>query len=247
MSTKNSFTLCPSFNLKPIERELLYDIWPYRGSFKICAGVYDSIYCSSNSSCVKLCLYLTVTALGHTMVLGNNEGRFLLVWKELCYGKAEMLGDAEEATRSWRDNLVRQGSGLRYCDVRWCGVVVLIRRSVVVCKIMVWDSDGTSEHKEWFEGGRWIVYKVSVVGVVGFPFFSLYSFSCIAKQVKTLKKLQLLSCLDSSKQTLSAFCFAFNITFELPISPSPDPALYTRTSPTTSYLLLNVPTSLDRV
>jgi hypothetical protein len=30
----------------------------------------------------------------------------------------------------------------------------------------------------------------------GFLFFSLYSFSCIAKQVTTLKQLRLLSCLD---------------------------------------------------
>jgi hypothetical protein len=29
-----------------------------------------------------------------------------------------------------------------------------------------------------------------------FLFFSLYSFSCIAKQVMTLKQLRLLSCLD---------------------------------------------------
>jgi hypothetical protein len=30
--------------------------------------------------------------------------------------------------------------------------------------------DGTSEHEEWFEGGRRIVYKESVVGVGGFSF-----------------------------------------------------------------------------
>jgi len=40
-----------------------------------------------------------------------------MVWKELCYGKAEMLGDVEEAARVWRYNLVLYGSGLRYCDV----------------------------------------------------------------------------------------------------------------------------------
>jgi len=49
-------------------------------------------------------------------------------------------------------------------------VVVTIRNGGVVCKIMSWDSDGTSEHEEWFEGGRRIVYKESVVGVGGFPF-----------------------------------------------------------------------------
>jgi len=29
-----------------------------------------------------------------------------VVWKELCYGKAETLVDAEEAARGWRDNVL---------------------------------------------------------------------------------------------------------------------------------------------
>ena len=33
-------------------------------------------------------------------------------------------------------------------------MVVLIRIVVMVCKIMAGYSDGTSEHGEWFEGGR---------------------------------------------------------------------------------------------
>jgi hypothetical protein len=49
-------------------------------------------------------------------------------------------------------------------------VVVTIRDDGVVCKIIGWYSDGTSEHEKWFEGGRRIVYKESVVGVGGFPF-----------------------------------------------------------------------------
>jgi len=41
-----------------------------------------------------------------------------------------------------------------------------------------------------------------------FLFFSLYSFSCKAKQVTTLNQLRVLSCLDSSTCTSSAlFCF----------------------------------------
>jgi hypothetical protein len=32
------------------------------------------------------------------------------------------------------------------------------------------DSDGTSDHEEWFKGGRQIIYKESVAGVGGFPF-----------------------------------------------------------------------------
>jgi len=35
-------------------------------------------------------------------VLGNNGRKVLVVSEELCYGKAETLGDA----RWWRDNLV---------------------------------------------------------------------------------------------------------------------------------------------
>jgi len=58
------FTLCPSFNLKAFERELLYDIWSYRGSFIICPGAYNPIYSSSNSSCVKLHLYNAVRQYG---------------------------------------------------------------------------------------------------------------------------------------------------------------------------------------
>jgi len=40
----------------------------------------------------------------------------------------------------------------------------------MVCKIIGWDSDGTSEHEEWFEGGRRSVYTESVAGIGGFPF-----------------------------------------------------------------------------
>jgi len=52
-----------------------------------------------------------------------------------------------------------------------------------------------------------------------FLFFSLYSFSCIAKQVTTLNQLRLLSC-------LVLFCLVFDITLLSPISPTPDPARY---------------------
>ena len=56
-------------------------------------------------------------------------------------------------------------------------MVVTIRNNRVVCKIMGWDSDGTLEHEEWFEGNRRIVYKESVDGVGGFPFLSLFTCS----------------------------------------------------------------------
>ena len=42
---------------------------------------------------------VSVTALGSGKILGYNGGRFLVVSKELCYGKAETLEDAEGAAR----------------------------------------------------------------------------------------------------------------------------------------------------
>jgi len=46
----------------------------------------------------------------------------------------------------------------------------MIRVVLMVWKIMGEDPDGTSEHEEWLEGGRLVVYQQSVVGVGGFPF-----------------------------------------------------------------------------
>ena len=50
ISTKNIFTLCPSFNLKVFESQQLYEIWQYMGSLIICPCVYNPIYSSSYSS-----------------------------------------------------------------------------------------------------------------------------------------------------------------------------------------------------
>jgi len=60
ISIKYSSSLCPSFNLKAFERELLYEIWPYGGSFIICPSAYNPIYSSFHSFCVKLHLYNAV-------------------------------------------------------------------------------------------------------------------------------------------------------------------------------------------
>jgi len=60
-----------------------------------------------------------------------------------------------------------------------------------------------------------------------FLFFSLYSFSCIAKQVTTLKQLRLLSCLDSLKTNIKPLVLFPDITLLLPVSPTSDPARYT--------------------
>ena len=47
-----------------------------------------------------------VTAQAGMVIPGNNRRKIRVVRKELCYGKAETLEDAEEAARWWRDNLV---------------------------------------------------------------------------------------------------------------------------------------------
>jgi hypothetical protein len=73
--------------------------------------------------------------------------------------------------------------------------------------------DGTPEHEERFEDGSGIVYKESVVGVGDFLFFSLFSFSSIAKQDTTLKQLGLWSCLDSLETNIEPLVLCSDITF----------------------------------
>jgi len=80
-----------------------------------------------------------------------------------------------------------------------------------------------------------------------FLLFSFYWFSCITKQVTTLKQLRLLSWVDFLNTNFDHLLGCTDIIYELPISPTRDPTRDTRTSPTTSYLILNVPTSLNRV
>jgi hypothetical protein len=97
----------------------------------------------------------------------------------------------------------------------------------MVCKIMGWASDGTLEHEKWFEGGRWVVYKVSVVGIGEFPFLlsllvlldSKASYHC--ETVSTL----VLSWFPRNESRAS--CPASDITLVLPLSPMLDPARYT--------------------
>ena len=73
-------------------------------------------------------------------------------------------------------------------------MVVTIRNDGVVCKIIEGYSDGTSEHENGSEVADGLYIKRVLLALEDFLFFSLYSFSCIAKQVTTLKQLRLLSC-----------------------------------------------------
>jgi len=62
-------------------------------------GAFFQIFCPDGS--------INVTAQAGTVIPGNNRRKIQVVRKELCYGKAETLEDAEEAARWWRYNLVR--------------------------------------------------------------------------------------------------------------------------------------------
>jgi len=49
----------------------------------------------------------SVMVQDYMKVLRNYDGMSATVWEELCYGKAETLGDAGNRMRWWRDNLLR--------------------------------------------------------------------------------------------------------------------------------------------
>ena len=70
--------------------------------------------------------------------------------------------------------------------------------------------------------------KRVLMALEDFLFFSVYSFSCIAKQVTTLKQLRLLSCLDFLETNLEHLVLFSDIKLVLPISPTPDPSRYSQ-------------------
>jgi len=59
-----------------------------------------------------------------------------------------------------------------------------------------------------------------------FLLLSLYSFSCIVKQVTTLKQHQLVPCLDFFETNIEPFVLISDITLLSQISPTPEPAHY---------------------
>jgi len=100
--------------------------------------------------------------------------------------------------------------------------VVTIRDDGVVCKIIGWYS---MVHRSMRNGSKLadgLYIKRALLAVEDFLFFSLYSFSCIAKQVTTLKQLRLLSCLDfleTNLEPLSSFWYHISVTISLRSTP----------------------------
>ena len=91
-----------------------------------------------------------------------------------------------------------------------------------------WDEIRTV-HRSMKNGSRvadGLYIKRVLLALEDFLFFSLYSFSCIAKQVTTLKQLRFLSCLDFLETNLEPLAPLSAQTLLLPISPTPDPARY---------------------
>jgi hypothetical protein len=68
--------------------------------------------------------------------------------------------------------------------------------------------------------------KRVLLALEDFLFFSLYSFSGIAKQVTTLKQLRFLSCPDFHETNLEPLVLFSDIIFELSISPTLDHVRY---------------------
>jgi len=104
---------------------------------------------------------------------------------------------------------------------RYCQGIVLM-----VCKIMAGYSDGTFEHKRWWEGGRRGVYQERSFGVGGFPALLSLLVLLYSNASTTFYHLWFLSCLDSLDTNFRASCPNYDITVLLPISPAPDPACY---------------------
>jgi len=125
--------------------------------------------------------------------------------------------------------MIWYGCGLKCCDIGQRGVVVLIRVMLVVCKIMVEYPDRISDHGEWFEGGRWCVYKERLFGVGGFPFLLSLLVLLYSKASIKLIQLWLLSCPRFPQNQFRASFSDYDITWLLSISPMSDPAHYTRT------------------
>ena len=109
---------------------------------------------------------------------------------------------------------------------------VLIRVVLVVCKMMVGYLDGILAHGEWFEGGRWSVYKERLFGVGWFPFLLSLLVLLYSKASMTLTQPWFLFCPDSLDKNFKVSCPDYDISLLLPIAPTPDPTRYTRIGPT---------------
>jgi len=60
ISTKNTFKSYPQFNLKVIDRQQLYELYPYIDLVIIWLYVYNVIFMLSNNCCYKVHGYIVI-------------------------------------------------------------------------------------------------------------------------------------------------------------------------------------------
>jgi len=105
-------------------------------------------------------------------------------------------------------------------------MVVLIIVVLMVCRIMVGYSEGTSEHEERLKGGRQSVYKERLFGVGGFSFLLSLLVLVSSKASTTLNQLRFLFCADFLATNFEPHP-DYDITLKSLILPALDPARYT--------------------
>jgi len=102
-----------------------------------------------------------------------------------------------------------------------------IRVWLVVCKIMIEESDDKSKHEVWYEDVGWTLEKETLFGIGGFRFrFSslILSYSTTTEDFETASTL-VRSCHVALIWILSS-CFEYNITVLFPILHRFDPISY---------------------
>jgi len=132
----------------------------YLGSITISCHIHHTFKCTSTWA-LPILLELLCTPCLLRPCISNNFG-INLCWVQqgvmdsrLCY---ERLQWCESCMLWWLDWVEWLGDGLRYCDIRWYGMVVIISALAVECKFMAQGSNGTLEHKQWFKVGEHTVY-----------------------------------------------------------------------------------------
>jgi len=122
--------------------------------------------------------------------------------------------------------MIRKWSEVLRCQTMWRGC---IDKMICWWCVRSWD-EIRMVHRSIRNGSRvadGLYIKSVLLALEDFLFFSLYSFSCIAKQVRTLKQLWLMSCLDSLETNIEPLVSFSDITSLLPLSPTLDRARYT--------------------
>jgi len=129
--------------------------------------------------------------------------------------------------RKWSEVLQCQVIWLGYVDKKFCWWCV---RSWDEIRMVYWSM------RNDLEVANRLYIKRVLLALEGFLFFSLYSFSCIAKQVRLWPKPWFLSCSEIIDMNFKASCPDPDITLLSPISPTSDPARYTFSPDNLSHL-----------